>query len=248
MTGAGSHARWRERGVRGRPLPRVAAEPNAGGCDRPRAGAPRDGCRARGRAAPLPPVLPVRGIAGPASRGGRRSHGTAAVEPVAGSAGAIIPFPRLLVDGRGAGRAPRCLPAGRHRRRADVSGPLPGRGGLRRLAPRSARRPIRWPARSAPPPAEGPPDAAEAAVVPCSPGRVSARPVDQVSGLLDDAVQQAAREEPSGVRDLRAPLPPVGRRAPRAAARPRLVGGARSRAPVGRCPRASWIRSRIPTA
>ena len=77
-------------------------------------------------------------------------------------------------------------------------------------------------------------DADQAAVLPPTPRRLPARPLDEVPVLRGDAVQQAARQGPAGLPELRPPLPAVGRRPPRAPPRPRHVRRARRRAPVGR--------------
>ena len=199
--------------------------------DRPPGGAAHDGGGAGGRAAALSPVVPIRGSAGRAA--GR--HGGAGPQRC-GRRQRAHPVPARPGHDR-AGRSPDRHPAGRHRRGADVGGHLARRCGLRRLAPQPPARRSDGPRRSAPPPGEGPPDAAQAAVVPCPPGCVSAGPVDQVPDLLDDAVQQAAREEPAGVHDVRPPLPAVGERATRPPPRSGLLVGARSGPAVGRRPR-----------
>ena len=61
--------------------------------------------------------------------------------------------------------------------------------------------------------------------------------MDQVSDLRNDDLQQAARQGDAGLPDVRSPFPPVGRDAARADARPRHMGGARRRPPVGGPPR-----------
>ena len=179
----------------------------------------------------------------PPRRGGRRGCACRAARRRGG--GCVVPFRAgAAVDGAldGLDRWPtpttsaaRLGRPAAHRRRPDLGRALARRRRLRRLAAQPAAGRARWSrAVAGASPGRGSPDADQAAVVPRPPRRLPARPLDQVPVLRDDAVQQAARQGHAGLPDLRPPLPAVGRGPPRAAARPRHVGRARRRPPVGR--------------
>ena len=63
----------------------------------------------------------------------------------------------------------------------------------------------------------------------------------------DDALQQAARQEPAGLPDVRPPFPPLGAPGSSTSLDARDLVGARRRAAVRRSPSGSWTSGRIPT-
>ena len=152
----------------------------------------------------------------------RSPHGCAC-RPRPAAKALVVPFRRRrparpdVGDDRPAATAVRVRPAAAHRRRADLGGPLARRRGLRRVAPAAARRATRWPA----PPARSP---GRGSLMPLKLPSFRARrdvyPADlwtKCPILRGDAVQQAARQGPARLPDLRPPFPAVGRGAARAA-------------------------------
>ena len=254
--------RPRDRGARHRPLSRGAPR-------RPRRGADRGPTRASPMTpAAGPPTASPATCHGSTRRSGSRRRSPARLADARRGCGCRPPPARRACRPAARCRRPdrRDLaaiaatdddpdrsPAAAHRRRAHLRGPLARRRRLRRVAAQPARRRPDGPRR----PGRRPD---EARLMPIKLPSFRARrdvyprgPVDQVSVVRNDDLQQAARQGDAGLPDMRPPLPPVGRGAARAScstlghgpsATPASSRSTRSGSSTRRRTRTGWPRPR----